>query len=95
MHKDEILILFIEFALNVFPCLLFRQCMCCFREAKNYERFGAITQSIVLMAIRQLRDLKEELLVKLKSEKNNEESVKSQGKFPPKSLSRQEFNLKL
>lgn len=44
--------------------------MCCFREAKNYERFGAITQSIVLMAIKQLRELKDELPSKLKSDIN-------------------------
>ena len=34
-----------------------RQCVCCFREPRNYERFGAITQSVVLMAVCQLRDL--------------------------------------
>ncbi|XP_034239169.1 ubiquitin carboxyl-terminal hydrolase puf isoform X4 [Thrips palmi] len=55
-----------------------RQCMCCFREAKNYERFGAITQSIVLMAIKQLRDLKDDLSLKLKADKSSETPEKKQ-----------------
>lgn len=55
--------------------------MCCFREAKNYERFGAITQSIVLMAIKQLRDLKEDLSLKLKADKSCETPEKKQGKL--------------
>ncbi|XP_063231242.1 ubiquitin carboxyl-terminal hydrolase 34 isoform X2 [Bacillus rossius redtenbacheri] len=38
-----------------------RQCMCCFRDSKNFERFNLVTQSIISLAIGQLRDLKEEL----------------------------------
>ncbi|KAJ8873829.1 hypothetical protein PR048_024665 [Dryococelus australis] len=36
--------------------------MCCFRDNKNFERFNLVTQSIISLAICQLRDLKEELL---------------------------------
>ncbi|XP_052133303.1 ubiquitin carboxyl-terminal hydrolase puf isoform X2 [Frankliniella occidentalis] len=67
LQKDEF-----EVVLQYVQSWTQRQCMCCFREAKNYERFGVITQSIVLMAIKQLRDLKEELASKLKADKATE-----------------------
>lgn len=34
--------------------LLFRQCICCFREGTNYERFSSITQNLIRLVIKQL-----------------------------------------
>ncbi|XP_068081544.1 ubiquitin carboxyl-terminal hydrolase puf [Anabrus simplex] len=39
-----------------------RQCMCCFRDSKNYERFNLITQSIICLAVCQLKELREDLV---------------------------------
>lgn len=34
--------------------LCFRQCICCFREGTNYERFSSITQNLIRLVIKQL-----------------------------------------
>lgn len=41
----------------------FRQCMCCFREHKNFERFNAVTQSMVLLAVNQLKEISKSVTI--------------------------------
>lgn len=60
--------------------MYFRQCMCCFRESKNLERFNYVTQGLIYMAASELKDLAEKGLlrekekVKAKEEKEKDES---------------------
>lgn len=42
--------------------LCFRQCMCCYRDVKNFERFYLVVQSILCLCVCQLKQLKDELL---------------------------------
>jgi ubiquitin carboxyl-terminal hydrolase 34 len=51
-----------------------RQCMCCFSDPKNFERFNLITQSILCLAVCQLKELREDL-VKAKSLVKNEREL--------------------
>lgn len=37
-----------------------RQCMCCYRDAKNFDRFTRLTQSVVLSTLQQLQAIQEE-----------------------------------
>lgn len=37
----------------------FRQCMCCYREIKNFDRFIRLTQSIVLCTLQQLQAIQQ------------------------------------
>ncbi|XP_012254828.2 ubiquitin carboxyl-terminal hydrolase 34 [Athalia rosae] len=37
-----------------------RQCMCCYRDIKNFERFTRLTQSVVLCTLQQLQAIQEE-----------------------------------
>ncbi|XP_071450552.1 ubiquitin carboxyl-terminal hydrolase 34 [Hetaerina americana] len=39
-----------------------RQCMCCFRDVKNFERFNLVIQSIICLAVSQLRELHQDLV---------------------------------
>uniref|UniRef100_A0A2A4JVP1 SEC7 domain-containing protein n=1 Tax=Heliothis virescens TaxID=7102 RepID=A0A2A4JVP1_HELVI len=39
-----------------------RQCMCCYRDVKNFERFYLVVQSILCLSVCQLKQLKDELL---------------------------------
>lgn len=41
---------------------MFRQCMCCYRDVKNFERFYLIVQSVLCLSVTQLKQLKEELI---------------------------------
>lgn len=36
-----------------------RQCMCCYREIKNFDRFIRLTQSIVLCTLQQLQAIQQ------------------------------------
>lgn len=36
-----------------------RQCMCCYRDPKNFERFSLVTQGIICLAVCQLKELRE------------------------------------
>lgn len=45
------------------PLSPFRQCMCCFRNAKNFERFNLVIQAIICLMVSQLRCI-ESFLVK-------------------------------
>lgn len=56
---------------------IFRQCMCCFRDPKNFERFNLITQSILCLAVCQLKELREDL-VKAKSLVKNEKELSNE-----------------
>lgn len=38
----------------------FRQCFCCFRDPKNYEKFHLITQSIIVLVVKQLKSYRGE-----------------------------------
>lgn len=58
--------------------------MCCFRDPKNFERFNLITQSILCLAVCQLKELREDLvkaklLVKNEKELSNESCADSKG----------------
>ena len=57
--------------INLF--VICRQCMCCFRDPKNFERFNLITQSILYMAACQLKELSD--IVYSKSLVKNEEEI--------------------
>lgn len=50
-----------------------RQCMCVFRDSKNFERFSYFTQCIVHLAILELKDLHKQLSsnVKAKADESN------------------------
>ncbi|CAH2011093.1 unnamed protein product [Acanthoscelides obtectus] len=55
-----------------------RQCMCCYREAKNLERFSYITQSLIYMATTQLKALAEKGKDQQAIEEKNEEKDKQE-----------------
>lgn len=52
-----------------------RQCMCCYRDPKNLERFSYITQGLIYMAASQLKTLAEK-----SSEDNKESECKPENK---------------
>lgn len=39
--------------------IISRQCMCCYREIKNFDRFIRLTQSIVLCTLQQLQAIQQ------------------------------------
>lgn len=53
-----------------------RQCMCCYRDPKNLERFSYITQGIIYLAVYQLKELGE------KASTETEKSSKKKEKQP-------------
>ncbi|GLH07907.1 Ubiquitin carboxyl-terminal hydrolase puf [Gryllus bimaculatus] len=70
LQKDEVEIVFLYI-----QSWSQRQCMCCFRDPKNYERFNLITQSIICLAVCQLKELRDDLAkAKAKAEKKNVDS---------------------
>ncbi|XP_047514444.1 ubiquitin carboxyl-terminal hydrolase puf isoform X2 [Pieris napi] len=64
-----------------------RQCMCCYRDVKNFERFYLVVQSIICLSVYQLKVLKDELVVAAntppttdsKEKPNDEENNKADG----------------
>lgn len=57
-----------------------RQCMCCYREIKNFDRFIRLTQSIVLCTLQQLQTIQQDgqqdnTKESAKEEKDEEEST--------------------
>lgn len=42
--------------------IFFRQCMCCYRDIKNFERFQLVVQSMICLSIVQLKNI-EKLIV--------------------------------
>lgn len=38
----------------------FRQCMCCYRDIKNFDRFTRLTQSVVHSTLQQLQAIQDE-----------------------------------
>ncbi|XP_017767834.1 PREDICTED: ubiquitin carboxyl-terminal hydrolase 34 [Nicrophorus vespilloides] len=53
-----------------------RQCMCCYRDPKNLERFSIITQGVIYVSVCQLKALSESEVQK--QTKSDDESGKSQ-----------------
>ncbi|XP_047537193.1 ubiquitin carboxyl-terminal hydrolase puf isoform X2 [Vanessa atalanta] len=49
-----------------------RQCMCCYRDVKNFERFYLVVQSILCLSVCQLKQLKDDLLASVKTEANSD-----------------------
>lgn len=41
----------------IFLHLTYRQCMCCYRDIKNFERFNLIVQSMICLAVLQLKNI--------------------------------------
>ncbi|XP_059621857.1 ubiquitin carboxyl-terminal hydrolase puf [Phlebotomus argentipes] len=53
-----------------------RQCMCCYRDVKNFERFNLIVQSIICLTISQLKNIK---AILEESQTNNNNADESGG----------------
>uniref|UniRef100_A0A1B0CAV9 ubiquitinyl hydrolase 1 n=2 Tax=Lutzomyia longipalpis TaxID=7200 RepID=A0A1B0CAV9_LUTLO len=53
-----------------------RQCMCCYRDVKNFERFNLIVQSIICLTISQLKNIKA-ILEESQTNNNNPEGEAS------------------
>ncbi|CAH2250899.1 jg10247 [Pararge aegeria aegeria] len=45
-----------------------RQCMCCYRDVKNFERFYLVVQSILCLSVCQLKQLKDDILESAKTQ---------------------------
>lgn len=43
-------------------CFYYRQCLCVFRDAKNFERFSNFSQAVIYLGILELKDLLKHLL---------------------------------
>ncbi|XP_072930018.1 ubiquitin carboxyl-terminal hydrolase puf isoform X2 [Epargyreus clarus] len=52
----------LEIVLNYILSWPQRQCMCCYRDVKNFERFYLVVQSILCLSVCQLKQLKDELI---------------------------------
>ncbi|VVC94832.1 unnamed protein product [Leptidea sinapis] len=52
----------LEVVLNYIHSWPQRQCMCCYRDVKNYERFYLVIQSIICLSVYQLKLLKDEVV---------------------------------
>lgn len=48
--------------------------MCCFREAKNFDRYARLIHHIVLCTLQQLQDLQQELQIAAEKRNENEAS---------------------
>ncbi|XP_055619621.1 ubiquitin carboxyl-terminal hydrolase puf [Toxorhynchites rutilus septentrionalis] len=70
----------IETVIGYIQCWPARQCMCCYRDPKNFERFNLVVQAIIYFTVYQLKNIKgplerEELKAAAKVEDANESSV--------------------
>ncbi|XP_039283222.1 ubiquitin carboxyl-terminal hydrolase 34 isoform X3 [Nilaparvata lugens] len=54
-----------------------RQCICCFRDPKNYDKFHWITQNIVLLVVKQLKAYKGEDIIRTSIAKRIDEDDSS------------------
>jgi ubiquitin carboxyl-terminal hydrolase 34 len=54
LNKHEIDVIYVY--VQTWPA---RQCMCCYRDPKNLERFSYITQGLIYMVVCQLKQLAE------------------------------------
>jgi hypothetical protein len=52
--------------------LNYRQCFCCFRDPKNYEKFHLITQSIILLVVKQLKAYRGKDIIECIASQNEE-----------------------
>ncbi|XP_058454824.1 ubiquitin carboxyl-terminal hydrolase puf [Malaya genurostris] len=48
----------IEIVIGYIQCWPARQCMCCYRDPKNFERFNLVVQAIVYFTVYQLKNIK-------------------------------------
>ncbi|EAT35899.1 AAEL011975-PA, partial [Aedes aegypti] len=48
----------IETVIGYIQCWPARQCMCCYRDPKNFERFNLVVQAIVYFTVYQLKNIK-------------------------------------
>ncbi|XP_055587463.1 ubiquitin carboxyl-terminal hydrolase puf [Uranotaenia lowii] len=48
----------IEIVIGYIQCWPARQCMCCYRDPKNFERFNLIVQAIVYFTVYQLKNIR-------------------------------------
>ncbi|XP_049877741.1 ubiquitin carboxyl-terminal hydrolase puf [Pectinophora gossypiella] len=64
-----------------------RQCMCCYRDVKNFERFYLVVQSILCLSVCQLKQLKDDLIEAAKTppQEDAQEKKTSEPASPPKS----------
>lgn len=64
----------------------FRQCMCCYRDVKNFERFYLVVQSILWLSVCQLKQLKDDLIEAAKAppEESTEEQKPPEVSSSPK-----------
>ncbi|CAG4931724.1 unnamed protein product [Parnassius apollo] len=57
----------LEVVLNYILSWPQRQCMCCYRDVKNFERFYLVVQSVLCLSVCQLKLLKDDLIEAAKS----------------------------
>ncbi|KAG6460492.1 hypothetical protein O3G_MSEX012016 [Manduca sexta] len=64
-----------------------RQCMCCYRDVKNFERFYLVVQSILCLSVCQLKQLKDDIIEAAKTPAPEIEPYKQKpdDTTPPKS----------
>ncbi|GAB0088688.1 ubiquitin carboxyl-terminal hydrolase 34 [Sergentomyia squamirostris] len=74
LQKNEV-----EIAFSYIQTWPQRQCMCCYRDVKNFERFNLVVQSIVCLTISQLKNIKSILEESQTNNNNPEESSSSNG----------------
>lgn len=43
---------------KIYLNLIFRQCMCCYRDLKNFDRFNYIIRSLIYLIVNKLKDIK-------------------------------------
>ncbi|KAJ2953274.1 hypothetical protein O0L34_g854 [Tuta absoluta] len=74
----------LEIVLNYIISWPQRQCMCCYRDVKNFERFYLVVQSVLCLSVCQLKHLKDELVeaAKLLPEEEDQQE-KSPGSSSP------------
>lgn len=65
----------------IYISFLFRQCICCFRDPKNYERFHSITQSIILLVVKLLKAYKGKEVIEDETDHNDDkkDATKAEG----------------
>lgn len=67
---------------RTFYLYVFRQCMCCYREIKNFDRFIRLTQSVVLCTLQQLQvtqQNEQQVNVEKETSKDEKEEEKTEG----------------
>ncbi|XP_028171395.1 ubiquitin carboxyl-terminal hydrolase puf [Ostrinia furnacalis] len=75
----------LEIVLNYILSWPQRQCMCCYRDVKNFERFYLVVQSILCLSVCQLKQLKDDLIeaAKVPPPDETQEKTKPPDVAPP------------